>query len=239
MFSLNYYTRMSEKQAIFTQAGGRVLFHRGAYAPTSDPVWLAAYAAQFSAKTVLDVGVGSGGAILNLMRHRSDVDACGIDVSPDMLGECDANAALNGRNIELINADIITWKTDRTFDLVISNPPYFKGTPAKHECHHNVDLAAWTCACARRVRPRGHICIISDAAATHDIIAAMAPRCGDITIFPLFGASNSVAERVIISGRAGTRGRARVYRGVNMSDARVLRDGLTIPQILGTVTHND
>lgn len=230
---------MSEKQAIFTQMGGRVSFHRGAYAPTSDPVWLAAWAEKFPATTVLDVGVGSGAAILNLMAHRGDLRACGIDVSADMIDACAKNAEFNGRQIELINADIMTWNPNRTFDLVISNPPYFKGTPAAHNAHHNVDLTAWTNACMRRVRPRGHICIISDAAAAGEIVAAIASRCGDVEILPLFGADKSVAERVIISGRVASRGGARIHRGLDMTDSRVLRDGLTIARILATVHPND
>lgn len=230
---------MSEKQAIFTQMGGRVSFYRGKYAPTSDPVWLAAFAATFPAATVLDVGVGSGAAILNLMVHNPDVRACGIDISADMIDACAKNAELNNRQIELITADIITWNPDRTFDLVISNPPYFKGTPAAHNAHHNADLTAWTHACLRRVRPRGHVCIISDAAAAGEIVAAMTPRCGDVEIFPLFGSDKSVAERVIISGRLGSRGGARVWHGLDMTDSRVLRDGLTIARILDTVHPND
>ena len=62
---------MSEKQDIFTMLGGQVRFWRGTYNPTSDAAWLAAFAADVPAKTVLDVGVGTGGAILCLMASAS------------------------------------------------------------------------------------------------------------------------------------------------------------------------
>ena len=127
---LDYYTGMSEKQAIFTMLGGRVRLYRGTYNPTSDAAWLAAFAADIPARTVLDIGVGTGGAILCLLATSKIKTATGIDVSDKMLAECAKNAELNNRNIELINADIMNWRTPRTFDLVITNPPYFRGTPA-------------------------------------------------------------------------------------------------------------
>ena len=51
---------MSTKQAIFTLMGGRIKMHRSFYNPTSDAVWLAAFAPK-GIKNVLDVGIGTGG----------------------------------------------------------------------------------------------------------------------------------------------------------------------------------
>lgn len=223
---------MAQKQAIFTLIGGRVSILRGRYAPTCDAVWLAAAAVR--AKTILDIGIGSGGAALCALYHNPDAKLTGIDVSDEMLAECRRNAELNNRDIELINADITTWRTPRTFDLVITNPPYFKGTPAKHNAHHNADLGLWARRACARVRPRGHICIISDAAALSEIITAISPVCGDIEIFPLTGAAQP-AERVIIRARTGTRGGTRLYPPISMGLSSVLRDGLTIDAALSTL----
>lgn len=225
---------MTQKQDIFTLLGGRVKFHRGRYNPTSDAVWLAAWAADTHAKTVLDVGIGTGGAALCLMSHMPDAVITGLDISPEMLAECKNNAALNNKNIEFINADIITWRTGRTFDLVITNPPYFRGTPAKHNAHHNADLTAWTNRCLARVRPQGTFVIIVDAAASAQIIATMAQKCGNIEVFPLYGAKRT-AERVIIRGKLGTHGSAVLHQGMSMNTEAVLRDGLTIASALATL----
>ncbi|MCM1294909.1 MAG: methyltransferase [Muribaculaceae bacterium] len=218
---------MAQKQEIFTLMGGRVQIHRGRYNPTSDAVWLAAFAADCPAHTVLDVGVGTGGVTLCLMAHHPDIKATAIDICPQMLADCAQNAEQNNRQIELINTDIITWRTPRTFDLVVSNPPYFKGTPAIHNAHHNADLGAWTKKCVARVRPRGYFCTIIDALAVPEVISAMTPSCGDIHIIPLFGRQNT-AERVLIRGRVGVRGGATMHRGLSMNTDAVLRDGLTI-----------
>lgn len=226
---------MAQKQDIFTLMGGRVRLWRGRYNPTSDAVWLAAMAADTRAQTVLDAGIGTGGAALCLMANNPDAVVTGLDISPEMLAECGANAELNGRAIELIKADITTWRTNRTFDLVITNPPYFKGTPAKHNAHHNADLGLWTRKCLARVKPRGTFVIVVDAAAAATIIAQMAEKCGDIEIMPLFGARKT-AERVLLRGRLGTHGPTLIHAGLSMNTEAVLRDGLTIAAALSTLS---
>ncbi|MBP5708110.1 MAG: methyltransferase [Alphaproteobacteria bacterium] len=224
---------MSKKQAIFTLVGGRVKIMRGLYNPTCDAVWLSAFAADIKkVKSVLDVGVGTGGAILCLMANQPDIKtAIGIDISQQMLDECGKNAELNGKDIELINADITTWRTNRTFDLVITNPPYFKGTPAHHNAHHNADIKMWIRRATARVRPHGTICAIVDSAVLGDVIGELATRCGDINILPLFSKKDT-AERVLVSGRVGTNGVTVLLRGMDMNCELVLRDGLTIDNAL-------
>ena len=225
---------MNIKQEIFTLVGGRVKMRRGHYNPTSDAVWLAAFAPR-GVKSALDVGVGTGGVSLCLLAHSPDTHITGIDTSDKMLSACRENAELNGANVELINADINTWRTTRTFDLVITNPPYFNGTPAKHNAHHNVDLGTWVARCIARVRPMGTFCIITDATTIACVIAEMSKKLGDITILPLFGARN-VAERVLISGRLGSRGISVMNRELPMNYDPVLRDGLTITDVLSKLT---
>ena len=221
---------MNTKQDIFTLMGGRIKMRRGTYNPTSDAVWLAAFAPQ-NAHQILDVGIGSGGVSLCISANNPKAEITGIDISESMLQACKDNSELNDININLINADITTWRTDKTFDLVVTNPPYFYGTPAKHNAHHNINLPLWISKCISRVRPMGTFCIITDAATIGGVISEMAKKLGDITIIPLFGAKNT-AERVLISGRLGTKGISQIHQGFSMNYEPVLRDGLTIYDIL-------
>lgn len=207
---------------------------RGHYNPTSDAVWLAAFAPD-TVKTVLDVGIGSGGVSLCMLANNPDAIITGIDTSEEMLAACRGNLDLNGAAVELINVDINTWRTTRTFDLVITNPPYFNGTPARHNAHHNADLSAWVSRCIARVRPMGTFCVITDATVVGLVISEMAKKLGDIRIFPLFGARDT-AERVLISGRLGSRGGTVLHRGLSMNYEPVLRDGLTIADVLSRLT---
>ncbi|MFQ6778227.1 MAG: methyltransferase [Alphaproteobacteria bacterium] len=226
---------MSEKQAIFTLLNGRVSFYRGIYNPTSDAVWLAAFAPTKNISTVLDAGIGTGGVSLCLLSHNKELKITGIDISESMLSECKRNIELNNANIDLIQSDFLTWKTDKTFDLVITNPPYFKGTPAKHNAHHNIDLTQWTKRAIARVKPNGYFCTICDSLCVADVISAINNCCGTIKIIPLFGHKNT-AERVLISGKLGTKTGSTLYSGFNMNTDAILRDGLTIEDILTTIT---
>lgn len=226
---------MSQKQEIFTLLGGRVKMYRGNYNPTSDAVWLAAAAGDVPAQTVLDVGIGTGGAALCLHAHNPGAEYFGIDTSESMLEMLAANASLNNVPLKSALADINTWKTDKTFDLVITNPPYFKGTPATHGAHHNADLGAWTRRCLARTRPRGTFCIITDAATGAEVISACHRVCGDINIYPLHGARPS-AERIIIRARVGTHGPTVFHAPLSMNNSAVLRDGLTISAALARLS---
>lgn len=226
---------MIQKQEIFTLLGGRVRIKRGSYNPTSDAVWLAAMAADVRAKSVLDIGIGTGGVTLCLLANNPDIKtAVGIDISNQMLDECAENAKLNGQTIELINTDIMSWRTARTFDMVITNPPYFRGTPAHHNAHHNADISGWVKRAVARVKPRGTICIIIDSTVLSNVIGVLNTKCGDITILPLFS-KKQTAERVLVRARVGSHGAAVLYHGLNMNCDLVLRDGLTIDAVLATL----
>lgn len=225
---------MSIKQEFFTLLGGRVKMRHSQYNPTSDAVWLAAFAPT-TAKSVLDVGIGSGGVSLCLLQHNPTAQITGLDLSRDMLDICEQNAQLNNTQLQLIQDDITTWRTNETFDLVITNPPYFHGTPARHNAHHNADLGLWVSRCISRVRPTGTFCIITDAATTATVIAEMAKKLGDIQILPLFGAKDT-AERVLISGRLGTRGISVLHRGLPMNSRPILWDGLTVADFLSKLS---
>jgi len=226
---------MHETQEIFTLMGGKVKMYRSEYNPTSDAVWLAAMPDK-APTTILDVGIGTGAVALCLHHHFPNATITGIDISENMLTTCAQNAELNACQLELIQQDIIRWSTPRTFDLVVSNPPYFTGTPKKTNpnAHHNIDLSHWIRRCIARVRPQGYFCTIVDAACTGNVLGTMAKNCGDITIIPLFGAKKT-AERVLIRGRLCSGGPSVIHIGYPMNYEPILRDGLTIRNILSNI----
>lgn len=202
---------------------------RGIYNPTSDAVWLAAFVDD-TPKTVLDVGTGTGGVALCLMARIPNIKMTAIDISPDMLDAARENFALNNQTAEFVNTDIITWRTGQTFDLVITNPPYFNGTPAAHNAHHNADLVQWTRKCIARVKPGGMFAIIVDTPKTAVILAEMTRHCGDFRVLPLFSNKN-VAERVLLSGRVGRAPHTQFFQGINMNNAQILRHGKSIADL--------
>ena len=227
---------MAEKQEIFTLLNGRVQMERGIYNPTSDAVWLAAFVpTNAKIKTVLDVGIGTGGVSLCLMAHLPDIEVTGIDISDDMLEQCKTNADLNHREIKLMNQDILKWSTPERFDLVITNPPYFWGTPAKHNAHHNTDIRGWIKRSGARVTSNGYLCTIVDANCADLVISGLRDKAfGEIQILPLFGAKN-IAERILIRARKCCKTGSTFHRGLSMNNDAILRDGLTIDALLSTL----
>ena len=226
---------MTEKQEIFTLLNGKIKMYHSDYNPTSDAIWLGAFP-DIPPKTVLDVGIGTGGVSLCVQHHFSDAHIVGIDCSQDMLNICEQNAKLNNFQFELLNQDIFTWSTPKTYDLVISNPPYFVGTPTKKHpgAHHNRYLINWIHKCIARVRPQGRFCTIVDAGRTGEVIGAMAKNFGAITIIPLFS-TKSIAERVLISGIACSRAHSVIYAGFPIQYEPIVREGLTVHKILSNI----
>lgn len=227
---------MPKKQENFTLLDGRVTMAPSLYNPTSDAVWLAAFVPS-NVKTVLDVGIGSGGVSLCLLQHISNAHIKGIDISEEMLSACRKNIELNNCNdrICVSNTDIFNWSTTELFDAVITNPPYFQGTPAKHNAHHNTDITQWTKKSLARVKSNGFFCTIVDTQVADKVIAVLCDKhLGDIKIFPLFSTKNS-AERVLIRGRKGVSTGTTIYRGSPMNNDQILRSGLTIESLLTTL----
>lgn len=222
---------MTEKQDIFTIMGGRVKIRNGIYNPTSDAIWLAAFVDK-TPKTVLDAGTGTGAVALCLMARIPNIKMTAIDISPDMLDAARENFKLNNQTAEFINGDITRWRTYQTFDLVITNPPYFNGTPATHNAHHNADLTQWTRRCIARVKPGGMFATIVATTKMPIVMSEMARHCGDFRILPLFSNDNT-AERVLLSARVG-RGRdtVRFFDKLQMNDPRILMDGKSIAEII-------
>ena len=47
-----------------------------------------------------------------------------MDISKNALEVAKENAKLNNVNIEFIKADIFQYKSDKKYDIIVSNPPY-------------------------------------------------------------------------------------------------------------------
>ncbi len=210
--------------------GGKVKILCGPYNPTSDAVWLAAFA-DGTPKTVLDVGTGTGAVALCIMARISGIDMTVLDISPEMLAAAEQNFNTNNQKATFINADIISWRTGQTFDLVVTNPPYFKGTPATHNAHHNADLTLWMRKCIARTRPNGTFITIVDARTLATVISEISAHCGDIRILPLFS-NKDTAERVLISCKVGRAPNTTLFSGLSMNCNAILRDGLGINDII-------
>jgi release factor glutamine methyltransferase len=76
------------------------------------------------AKTVLDIGVGSGCIALALARSLPEADVCGVEKSPEALKLAQRNAENLGVRVTLCEGSLFEPFLGQRFDLVVSNPPY-------------------------------------------------------------------------------------------------------------------
>lgn len=74
---------------------------------------------------VLDVGCGSGILGLLIKRDFGKINLNMIDILPENLELSKRNLAQNNLEAELILGDFAKFKSQKRFDLIISNPPYY------------------------------------------------------------------------------------------------------------------
>ncbi|MFD3518401.1 HemK2/MTQ2 family protein methyltransferase [Streptomyces sp. NPDC058657] len=97
----------------------------GVYAPQSDTALLRAalYREQLSpGAQVLDVCTGTGALALAAARLGACVTA--VDVSRLAVANARLNARLAGLPVRVRHGDLLAPAADRTYDLILNNPPY-------------------------------------------------------------------------------------------------------------------
>ena len=80
--------------------------------------------------TILDIGTGTGCISISLANHNFFVvDA--LDVSISALDLAKQNAKKNNVDINFIEADILDYRSNKQYDLIVSNPPYIRNFEKK------------------------------------------------------------------------------------------------------------
>ncbi len=75
-------------------------------------------------KEILDIGTGSGCIAISLAKNLPNAKVTALDISSDVLEIAKENAKMNNVNIEFIHADIFEYKSEKKYDVIVSNPPY-------------------------------------------------------------------------------------------------------------------
>lgn len=96
----------------------------------TDSVLLADFTQLRGAKRGIDLGCGSGILSLLLARRDEGLSMTGLELQPEAAAAARENAALNGLEgrVELLEGDIRQHRSlfrAGSFDLAVSNPPYF------------------------------------------------------------------------------------------------------------------
>lgn len=75
---------------------------------------------------ILDIGTGSGAIIISLLAYFLNARGCGADISEKALAVAKNNAQKLGvsERLTLVKSDIFSAVNKKTFDVIVSNPPY-------------------------------------------------------------------------------------------------------------------
>lgn len=124
--------------------------HRSAMKVGTDGVLLGAIAGQGVSKNIqpaeiLDIGCGTGVISLMLAQRFPESFICGVEIETAAAAEAAENFASSPfyDRLEAIEVDINDFSPGKSFDLIVSNPPFFSETlqsplreraQARHDC---------------------------------------------------------------------------------------------------------
>jgi release factor glutamine methyltransferase len=74
--------------------------------------------------SILDLCTGTGCIALALQNEFPNAKVRGLDLSSDAIALAQENALQTQLNVAFEVADVFHWKSNATFDLIVSNPPY-------------------------------------------------------------------------------------------------------------------
>ena len=106
----------------------KIIQEKAAMKVGTDGVLLGAWASVYGVKSVLDVGTGTG-VIAIMLAQRSTANIVGIEIEKDATEEATYNSQnslwSNRISIENLSFQELAETIQSTFDLIISNPPFF------------------------------------------------------------------------------------------------------------------
>ena len=131
---------------------------------------------------VLDAGCGSGILGLLLKRDFPKISLSLLDILEANVNLAAANAMQNGLEAEFITADFAKFKTEKRFDLIVSNPPFYHDGVKKSENEHlrtsryseNLPLSALVGRANSLLKPRGVFSFCYDAKRLAEILLCLA-----------------------------------------------------------------
>jgi tRNA1Val (adenine37-N6)-methyltransferase len=160
----------------------RILQKKKGYRFSVDAPLLADFIRTRADDEALDLGTGSG-IIALLLSVKPLRRTTALEIQAGLADLARRNVALNGLGgrIEVVEADIRTYKPGRRFDLIFSNPPYIRRasgflspssekSAAKHELHG--DIAEILKKTAEWLAPEGRACFVYPEARRADFLAA-------------------------------------------------------------------
>jgi len=189
------------------------------YRYNSDSIFLYDFAASFQPRgTLLDVGCGVG--ILSLLLNRDfDLKTTIIDKQEKMLKYARHNFDLNGLEAEACQDDFLNWKSEKKFDTIISNPPFYDSEVTQsQDTHiniaryaHHLPFSEFVQKAKKHLKPRGRLIFCYDAKQVDIVLCSL--RSGKINpevIRFVHPKADRESKLVLISARMNSRSMTKV-----------------------------
>ena len=235
--------------------GGQLRFYQPekGYRVAIDPLFLAAAVPARPGEQVLDVGAGTGAALLCLAARMPECRLIGIELQRDLFNIAKKNIEANrfDQRAEMIAGDLARLPPRlqaASFDHVMSNPPFLSPeastAPPIHQragahVESNLNLEDWLRMSILMLRDSGSLTLIHRSERLGDILKAVDGQLGDIVVYPLWPKNDGrPAKRVLVQGWKGAKGPLKLAPGlvVHEDDGRyspmatsVLRAGKAMP----------
>jgi tRNA1(Val) A37 N6-methylase TrmN6 len=220
-----------------------------------DAILLAAACPARAGEHVVDLGAGVGAAGLALAARVEGLRVTLVEVDPQLAALAMENARRNGLAPRVSAAALDVAAPARDFSAaglgpesiarVVMNPPF--NDPARQKTSpdrqrrlaHSIggSPAAWIKTARRLLRPRGTLTVIWRADRLGEILRALEPAFGAVTLLPIHPKEGAAAIRVLVQASKASRAPLALLPGLVLDDAAggesprarsVLRDGAAL-----------
>lgn len=150
----------------------------------TDGVLLGAWADVSGANKILDIGTGTG-LIALMVAQRSDAEVCALEIDKDAAGQAAANVSNSpwSDRITISQGDFKHYDSEGKYDVILSNPPYFKKSlqsPDRQRsvARHDEGLTFYDLItrAAKLLAVDGHLSLVVPSCAEEEILE-IAVRC--------------------------------------------------------------
>ena len=191
------------------------------YCYNSDSIFLYDFINHFHPKgMVLDVGVGCGIIGLLVARDNKKVELEGIEKQAIFREYAKINARVNSINYLLHDGDFLEFKSDKKYDYIVSNPPFYPAGVQKSKneilfyARYNVNLPLepFFKKVSQLLKPHSHFIFCYDATQFSlicELLAKVKMRVEDVQF--VYPKSDRKASLVMVHARNGSKSMLKVW----------------------------